>query len=135
MNTVPDFEIHETRETDWLRLTLTGELDIGSTPILENRLTSFRVKKTAVMLDLSQLEFIDSTGLHLLIRALGDARIDGWRLEIAPDIAPRVMRLFKLVHFDRLLPSPEDNVGQAPEDDVAVAPEGNAGLAPEGSSA
>lgn len=100
---MPGFEIREREDNGWLRLTVTGELDLGTTPILEDRLTSLRAKKAAVQLDLSQLEFIDSTGLHLLIRALGDARIDGWRLEIDPDVSPRVMRLFRLVHFDRLL--------------------------------
>ena len=100
---VPEFDIHESPEGNGLRLTLTGELDLGSTPTLDDRLTRLRAKKTAVMLDLSKLQFIDSTGLHLLIRAVGDARIDGWQLQIDPDVAPRVMRLFKLVHFDRLI--------------------------------
>jgi anti-anti-sigma factor len=124
VNTVPDFEINENQESGWLRLSLTGELDIGSTPTLEDRLTRLRVKKMAVRLDLSQLEFIDSTGLHLLIRALGDARIDGWQLEIDPDVAPRVMRLFKLVHFDRLLPPSDGNVAVARERPDGVAPDG-----------
>ena len=100
---LPDFQIRERQENGWLRVTVTGELDLGTTPQLEDRLTSLRAKKAAVRLDLSELEFIDSTGLHLLIRALGDARIDGWQLEIDPDVPPRVMRLFRLVHFDRLI--------------------------------
>jgi anti-anti-sigma factor len=73
---------------------------MASTRILEDRLTRLRAKKRPVRLDLAQLEFIDSTGLHLLVRAMGDARTNGWELEIAPEISPTVSRLFKLVHFN-----------------------------------
>lgn len=98
--TQPYFEILETHEPGGLRLRLQGELDFASTRQLDERLTSLRAKKRAVRLDLSQLEFIDSTGLHLLIRALGDARSNGWKLEIDPSVSQSVARLFKLVHFD-----------------------------------
>ncbi|HUZ28334.1 MAG TPA: STAS domain-containing protein [Solirubrobacteraceae bacterium] len=86
-----------------MRLSLTGELDSGSAPILEDRLTRLRAVKSPVSLDLSRLEFIDSTGLHLLVRTVGDAQIKGWDLEIERDVAPEVMRLFKLVHLDRFV--------------------------------
>ncbi len=76
---------------------------MGSAPILENRLASLRAVKSPVKLDLSHLEFIDSTGLHLLVRTVGDAQIKGWELAIEQDVAPEVMRLFKLVHLDRFV--------------------------------
>ena len=98
--TQPYFDILEKHDPGGLRLSLQGELDFASTRQLDERLTSLRAKKRAVRLDLSQLEFIDSTGLHLLIRAVGDARSNGWKLEIDPEISQSVERLFKLVHFD-----------------------------------
>lgn len=98
--TQPYFEILEKHEHGELRLSLHGELDFASTRQLDERLTSLRAKKRAVRLDLSRLEFIDSTGLHLLIRSVGDARSNGWKLEIDPEISGSVERLFKLVHFD-----------------------------------
>jgi anti-anti-sigma factor len=97
------FAIHESRNGNSLRLSLTGELDFGAVPILEDRLASLRAVKSPVRLDLSRLEFIDSTGLHLLVRTVGDAQIKGWEMEIEPDVAPEVMRLFKLVHLDRFV--------------------------------
>ena len=99
----PSFEIHETTGGDRLRLSLTGELDLASTPVLEDRLTRLRAVKSPVRLDLSRLRFIDSTGLHLLVRTVGDARIKGWELEIDRDVAPEVMRLFRLVHLDHFI--------------------------------
>jgi anti-anti-sigma factor len=94
------FEIRERKDREQLRLTLCGELDFASTRTLDDYLTRLRAKKRAVRLDLSELEFIDSTGLHLLIRAVGDARTNGWQFEIDPDLSVPVSRLFKLVHFD-----------------------------------
>jgi anti-sigma B factor antagonist/stage II sporulation protein AA (anti-sigma F factor antagonist) len=99
----PIFEIRESRRDGWLRLSLTGELDRSSSRLLEERLASLRVTRSPVRLDLSQLDFIDSTGIHLLIRTVGDARIKGWQLEIEPTVSPQVMRLLKLVHLDRII--------------------------------
>jgi anti-anti-sigma factor len=97
------FAIHQLQDQDQVRLSLEGELDLASTPLLDDRLTRLRAKKRAVRLDLSRLEFIDSTGLRLLIRAVGDARASGWHLEISGDLAPTVRGLFKLVHFDQFV--------------------------------
>lgn len=96
----PHFEILEREDREQLTLALCGELDFASTRVLEDRLTRLRAKKRAVRLDLSELDFIDSTGLHLLIRAVGDARTNGWRFEIERDVSASVRRLFALVHFD-----------------------------------
>lgn len=95
------FEIHEHRSEDWLQLSLLGELDRFSTPLLESRLASLRATKSPVRLNLSKLEFIDSTGIHLLIQTIGDARMKRWSFEIERDVSPPVMRLLKLVHLDQ----------------------------------
>jgi anti-anti-sigma factor len=98
--TEPYFEIREHHYHGELRLSLEGELDFASTRVLDDRLTRLRAKKRPVRLDLSKLEFIDSTGLHLLIRAVGDARTNGWELQIEPEVSHTVDRLFRLAHFD-----------------------------------
>jgi anti-anti-sigma factor len=100
---LPTFTIHESFTDGGLRLSLTGELDFGSASVLEDRLASLRALGNPVWLDLSKLEFIDSTGLHLLIRELGDARIKHWELRIEPDVSAQVMRLFKLVHVEHFV--------------------------------
>ncbi len=94
------FEIHESKNAEWLRLTLTGELDRFSTPLLEDRLASLRGTRSPVTLDLSRLQFIDSTGIHLLVQTIGDARMKGWSFQIDPDISPPVLRLLRLVRLE-----------------------------------
>ena len=97
----PSFQIEESSSGQWLRLTLTGDLDRFSTPILEARLAPLRVARAPVRLDLSKLGFIDSTGIHLLIQTIGDARMKGWDFALDRDISKPVLRLLKLVRLDQ----------------------------------
>src|SRR5436305_9345293 len=98
-----NFEMHESPSSDSLRLSLTGDLDLGSVLILADRLAPLRAKKRPVRLDLSELEFIDSTGIRLLTETVGEARIKGWLFQIEPDVRPQVMRMFRLVHLDHFI--------------------------------
>ena len=99
-----NFAILETESDHAVRLHLTGDLDIASVPSLDERLAQARAGDLSVCLDLSELDFIDSTGLHALIRAIDDANSNGWRLQIDRAMPPQVMRLLQLVHFERLIP-------------------------------
>jgi anti-anti-sigma factor len=107
--TVSNFAILERQEGDRLRLLLTGELDIASVPLLEDRLSGLRDSPIAVRLDLSKLEFIDSGGVHALIQAMNDASANGWRLQIDRDVAPQAMRVFELLALDHRLPGFDSN--------------------------
>lgn len=49
-------------------VTVTGELDVASSPILERELAKLQGVAT-VIVDLQALSFVDSTGLGVLVRA------------------------------------------------------------------
>jgi anti-anti-sigma factor len=97
------FEIQESTVDGCVRLSVTGELDLLSAPVLEDRLSRFRAFKSPVRLDLSKLEFIDSTGLHMLVRTVGEARIKKWPLQIEPNVSPQVRSAFRLAQLDRFI--------------------------------
>ena len=99
--TEPFFVIHERQEGGRLRLQLTGELDVASAPVLRNRLEQLRAEKRLVRLDLSSLEFMDCSGIRLLIRTFNHAGGDGWEFEVDPDVSPQVERLFKVANLER----------------------------------
>jgi anti-anti-sigma factor len=82
-----------------------GELDRWSAPILEGRLASLRAVRSPVRLDLSRLEFIDSTGIRLLVQSVGDARLKRWEFQIERDVSPPVLSVFRLVRLDRFVDS------------------------------
>ncbi len=100
---VSHLQIVESQEPERIRLRLSGELDLASAPRLRERLDELRQQRRPVVLDLSELEFMDSSGLHLMIDELQEARVGDWSLRIDPNIAPQVLRLFRLVELDRLI--------------------------------
>lgn len=98
------FEIHEAYDGEQVRLRLTGELDLASAPVLSHRLAQLRSEQRPVRLDLSGLEFMDSSGVHLLVGAFHEARADGWQLAIDSALSPQVDRLCKLTGLDHIIP-------------------------------
>jgi anti-anti-sigma factor len=86
-----------------VRVKLTGELDLAVAHLLGGRLSEFQDQQLAVRLDLSELEFMDSIWLNLVVRAADDARRDGWRFEVERDVSPPVGRLFELAGIESFL--------------------------------
>lgn len=66
----PQFMIRETDEPDRVHLAVSGELDLATVPVLEQRLEHLAAENRPVRLDLSAVEYIDSTGVRLLIQVL-----------------------------------------------------------------
>ena len=79
-----------------------GELDLHSAPVLEEEVSRLRVGgHERVVVDLSGVEFIDSTGLRLLIGLHRAAQREGRAITLVP--GPRqVQRIFELTATDAL---------------------------------
>src|ERR1700733_16219682 len=69
MNPPGPFTIRETREGGGHRLTPVGELDLATAPQLESAFDAVFADDDAAMIvvDLTELSFMDSTGIHLLL--------------------------------------------------------------------
>jgi anti-sigma B factor antagonist len=92
------------RRGDTIHLRPAGELDMASVPLLEARLRdALDGGGRRLVLDLRELDFMDSTGLTLLARWSLGARQDGYALALVPG-GERIQRLFELTgmapHFD-----------------------------------
>jgi anti-anti-sigma factor len=61
-----------------------------------------------LVLDLSQITFIDSTGLYGIVAAVRNAQAQGLTLRISSSLGPQVSRLFKLVGMSDTLPLVDD---------------------------
>jgi anti-sigma B factor antagonist len=84
------------REGASLVLVLTGELDLASVPMLERRLdASADAGVVRVVVDLRGLEFLDSSGLQLLLRAQAQLRGRRHELLLRPG-ARAVQQVFEL---------------------------------------
>jgi anti-sigma B factor antagonist len=72
-----------------------GELDIATAPQLERTLREPQLQSHLVVLELSELEFIDSAGVHAIVNASIRARKAGHRLVLVHG-SPNVNRMFAL---------------------------------------
>ena len=87
-------------DTAWVRGR--GELDLASAPQLKQALADALGAMPLVVLDLRELTFMDSTGIHVVIEADSQARRAGRRLVLVRGPA-QVDRLLELVGLtDRL---------------------------------
>ncbi len=76
-----------------------GELDLATVPTLVQELDEAMkpADGAAIVVDLSDLEFIDSTGIAVLVRAMGEDGDDGSsRLRFVPSRADGVNRVLKM---------------------------------------
>ena len=96
------FELRETRDQGQIRLQLRGDLDIAVTERLRERFGELRQESTPVLLDLSELDFIDSSGLACITEAVRNAREDGRELEVGRELREQVKRLLELVDGEQL---------------------------------
>lgn len=89
---------------DALLISASGELDISTTGALDAELQrALDGKATRVILDLSGLSFVDSTGLRLLAIAVSHAKANGTQLRMR-DGSEAVKRTLQVTGLDHTLP-------------------------------
>jgi anti-anti-sigma factor len=83
-----------------------GEVDTATAPQMGHAIDAQMARRRRVVLNLSEVEFMDLHGLAVLMRASRRARVDGASFAVERP-APCVMRLFELVRLDgeiRIIP-------------------------------
>jgi anti-anti-sigma factor len=87
-----------------LRVVLDGELDLASAPQLQAALDSAFAEADDVVLDLSRVPFMDSSGLCAIVAAVRGAQANGKRLQISSSLSAQVRRLLELAGMTEALP-------------------------------
>ena len=91
-----------------VQLVLSGELDLSTVDKVENELGSVEEgEERMLVLDLSALTFLDSTGLRLMVTANQRAQKDGRRLVIVKG-PETVQRVFSITKLDETLEMVDD---------------------------
>lgn len=99
--------VHTARDGDACVVSLRGELDLANAATAETAIDdALSATDARVIVDLRELEFIDSTGIALLVAALGR---DGnrARLRFIPSRSPAVTRVLELTGLAERLPLAE----------------------------
>ncbi|MGI9119639.1 MAG: STAS domain-containing protein [Acidimicrobiales bacterium] len=105
------------------QLLLDGELDLLTAPDLwrsASEVVARLPSRSELVIDLSQLDFLDAAGLGVLVRLRNHLRSKGSALHL--DAAPsRVRRVFELTELDGLLRRPrEDRSGAASSEEMEM---------------
>ena len=100
---ISEFSIEERRLDGSVMLTLHGELDLVNAETVAARLDALRAAGEPVLLDLDALDFMDSSGLRVVLNAAEASDASGWPFSVThgPD---QVQRLFESTCVTERLP-------------------------------
>ena len=105
------------------RLVLGGELDLVGAPLLGKCVSELESDVTTRLeIDLSELTFIDSTGVRALMAAKDLASRSGYEFAVIPG-PPRVQRIFEVTGLLEALPFEPAEGEQGAGGDASTAPE------------
>jgi anti-sigma B factor antagonist len=97
------FDVRVDLDGTTARVVPSGELDLATAPRLQEKVRSTLGTVTRVILDLSQLTFIDSSGLRLLIVLHDRAKAEGWTLSLVAPVG-ETWTTFRISGGDKHLP-------------------------------
>lgn len=99
----PVLRIDHERSADQYVIRLVGEMDLANVDEVRQALTAaIEGEDPAVIVDMSELEFIDSTGISMLLEAQAASRRDSDRLAFR-GVQAEVARTLKLTGVDEQL--------------------------------
>jgi anti-anti-sigma factor len=106
------FEVEQSIDPDeWVRFSLVGELDLVAAEGLARQLNERKAVGDSVRLDLSRLQFIDSSGVRTILVTVRDARRDGWHFEVEHQVGPQVAHVFDVLGIRAMLWPSEETSG------------------------
>lgn len=83
---------------------IAGEVDLKSSPQLREKLQgALKEKPKGILLEMSQCNYIDSSGIATLVEALQRLRSYGGRMAIVGAVQ-RVKDIFEIAHLDGIFP-------------------------------
>jgi anti-sigma B factor antagonist len=104
---IQDFEVSVERRAGTAIVQVVGELDLATAPTLISALHGLERPCERLVLDVSGLQFIDSTGLRLAVEEYQRAMADGFDFVIA-GAAGNILRVLRIAGLDVTLPLAPD---------------------------
>lgn len=81
----------------WVRVCVEGELALTSASLLELAVERELDADNDILLDLSRIDFIDSTGLRAMTALVRNAKTNGRKLKLSSDLPAHARRLMEIV--------------------------------------
>jgi anti-anti-sigma factor len=87
------------------RIRVLGELDLAVIGFVDREMERAEASDASrIVLDLEELEFLDASGIRLLLHLNERSQDNGRRLRISGSGAPQVQRVLELTGVDEVLP-------------------------------
>jgi anti-sigma B factor antagonist len=86
-----------------VRVRVIGEVDLCTAPLLEQALARELDAAVDLLLDLSEVSFIDSSGLHAIVSAARTARGNGGMLVVDSRLPAQARRVIEITRLEELL--------------------------------
>lgn len=97
-----DLHVEVTQHGDWSVLRVDGEIDIATAPRLREQLIALvNEQRYHLVIDMETVEFIDSTGLGVLIGALKRVRAHDGDLQVVLTDS-RILKVFEITQLDTI---------------------------------
>jgi anti-sigma B factor antagonist len=100
---IGEFRIQERRHGDAVVLTIHGDLDLATAGDVAARLEALRAAREPALLDLDELDFMDSSGLRMVLATAELSDATGWRFTLTHG-SEQVRRLFESTRVTDRLP-------------------------------
>jgi anti-sigma B factor antagonist len=112
-----ELDVESREEAGRTVVAVTGEIDVYTAPSLRERLNELIADgHRDLVVDLTAVEFLDSTGLGVLVGALKRTRAQHGTLGLVCD-QERILKVFRITGLTKVFgihPSLSDALGQAP---------------------
>jgi anti-sigma B factor antagonist len=107
-----DLQVETRHEGEVAVVAATGEVDVFTAPALDGEITALLEQgRSRLVVDLSGVSFLDSTGLGVLVKGLKKARDAGGSIHLVVT-SDRIRKIFDITGLDASLPL-YDTVGDA----------------------
>jgi anti-sigma B factor antagonist len=91
-------------EGDRTILSVAGEIDVYTAPQLRDRLVQLVADGSQhIVVDMERVEFLDSTGIGVLVGALKRARAEDGSLRLVVT-SERILKIFRIVGLEKIFP-------------------------------
>jgi anti-sigma B factor antagonist len=102
------FAVHSERVNGSAQIRMLGELDLSVIGLVDREMERAEASDASrIVLDLEGLEFLDASGIRLLLHLSERSQANGRWLRISGSGAPQVQRVMELTGVDELLPFEE----------------------------
>ena len=110
----------EPMDRGWVRVRVEGELALTSASLLEIAVERELQAHSHILLDFSQVDFIDSAGLRAMTALVRTAKTRGRKLRLSSDMPPHARRLMEIVGLLPFVPiQSEDPDDEGDEPDLS----------------